>query len=425
MKITCALSDFDFTNLASDLDVVLYGRPNKFGQGSVAATLKHDILRKKLVPASRAWDLLSISLSVICADLAGHRKFSPDGWTREFELTISVVDEPFWNANAAIFQQLLSFLTTDRWQLNFVENGILPKPDKSAVYPQEDCVVLLSGGLDSLIGTIDLVANGKRPLAVSQKVRGDVDKQRLFAKKIGGSLELFQVNHNAKLPNPEHSPSQRARSIIFLAYGVLVATTLARYHQGERVTLYFCENGFISINPPLTAGRIGSLSTRTTHPVVFSLLQQILDRARINVEIINPYRFKTKGEMLKECQNQVLLKSLAFETTSCGRFGTYNYKHCGRCVPCLVRRSAFQAWMGNDKTNYFYDNLSLKDEKHAGFDDVRSMLIAISEWKEQGTQRWLGASLSSSLIQDKREISNMIEHGLVEIESYLNFLDVQ
>ena len=36
------------------------------------------------------------------------------------------------------------------------------------------------------------------------------------------------------------------------------------------VTLYMCENGFISINPPLTDARLGSLSTRTTHPVYLS-----------------------------------------------------------------------------------------------------------------------------------------------------------
>ena len=30
-----------------------------------------------------------------------------------------------------------------------------------------------------------------------------------------------------------------------------MATALARYHEGKDVTLYVCENGFISINPPL------------------------------------------------------------------------------------------------------------------------------------------------------------------------------
>jgi hypothetical protein len=62
--------------------------------------------------------------------------------------------------------------------------------------------------------------------------------------------------------------SQRARSIIFFAYGVLAATALKRYHDGQPVTLYVCENGFIAINPSLTTARLGSLSTRTTHPAL-------------------------------------------------------------------------------------------------------------------------------------------------------------
>jgi len=429
MKITCALSDFEFSNLASDLDVVLYGRPNRPEQGSIAATLKHEISRRKLQSVPKAWDLLTIALSVISADSAGYRTRSPDGWTRDFELTMSVIDAKFWNENATLLQQLLAFLTTDRWSLKFIEGGILPKPDKTPVLPEEDCVVLLSGGLDSLIGTIDLVADGKKPLAVSQRVAPDTKKQALFAREIGGGLRTLQVNHNVKIPKKERPQSQRARSIIFLAYGVFIATTLSRYHSGERVTLYVCENGFISINPPLTGSRIGSLSTRTTHPVVFSLLQKILDNSGLDVDVVNPYQFKTKGEMLNECKNPNLRDFLAYRSTSCGRILSNKidgeYVHCGRCVPCLVRRAAFHKWNGVDETKYYYNDLGIQDEKHAGFDDVRSMLIAIAEWEEQRTQRWLGTSLSSALIKDKQKISGMIERGMVEIKTLLKAQNVK
>ena len=36
------------------------------------------------------------------------------------------------------------------------------------------------------------------------------------------------------------------------------------------------ENGYISLNIPLTYSRIGSSSTRTTHPYYFELLNQLL-----------------------------------------------------------------------------------------------------------------------------------------------------
>ncbi|MDB5971106.1 MAG: hypothetical protein JWQ90_3556 [Hydrocarboniphaga sp.] len=425
MKITCALSDFDFSGTPSDLDIVLFGNSGIPTRGSVGVALKHAIMQEKVSPAARAWDLLSLALAVVSSDFAGHRERSPDGWTREFDLTVSVVDAPFWNANAAVLQQFLAYLSTDRWTLRFIEGGILPQPTRKPEHPTEDCIVLLSGGLDSYIGTVDLAAQGKKPLAVSQMVRGDGDKQITFAAKIGGGLRHFQANHNAVVPDPENPPSQRARSIIFIAYGVFIATTLARYHAGEEVTLYICENGFIALNPPLTGGRLGSLSTRTTHPVVLSLLQKVLDAAGLRVRIVNPYRFKTKGEMLHECLDQALLASYAWSTTSCGRFKHFGYKHCGRCVPCLVRRAAFHSWNGRDDTNYVYGNLAIDNEEHAGFDDVRSALIAIAERKEAGTARWLGSTLSSGLVADKPLLASTVERGLAEIESLMLALGVR
>lgn len=425
MKIACAPSDFDFASTDSDLNVVLYGHTDDPARGSVGAALKHAIVRSKFRPAARAWDLLSLSLAIVSADFAGHRDRSPDGWTREFDLIVAIVDAPFWNANAATVRKMLAFLTTDRWTLRFVEGGILPTPNRKPTFPNEDCVVLLSGGLDSYVGTIDLVSTGKKPFAVSQTVRGDAEKQCSFAAEIGGGLRHCQVNHNAVAPDPESPPTQRARSIVFLAYGVFVATTLARYHAGNEVTLYVCENGFIAINPPLTGGRLGSLSTRTAHPVVLSLLQQLLDAAGLRVRIVNPYRFKTKGEMLRECGDQALLEAHAFQTTSCGRFKQFGYKHCGRCVPCLVRRAAFHAWKGEDSTYYEYANLARDDEDHAGFDDVRSALIGIAECDEVGVTRWLGATLSSDLVADKGKLGQTVKRGLGEIQALLTSLGVQ
>lgn len=75
------------------------------------------------------------------------------------------------------------------------------------------------------------------------------------------------------------------------------------------------------------------------------MLQRVLDTLGINVQFQLPYRFKTKGEMMRECLDQDLLQKWAADSTSCGRFRTYNRQHCGRCVPCLIRRAAFLAWI--------------------------------------------------------------------------------
>lgn len=419
MKLVCALKDYPFSDTEDTLGVVLYDGATTDNRGSVGGAIKHEIVKDKLVPAARAWDFLSLALAVTAADLAGHRSESPDGWTREFELEVAVGDPAFWNGQRAFVNRLLGFLTTDKWQVGFLGGGIYPAPDRQPVRPTEDCVVLLSGGLDSLVGTIDLVASGRHPVAVSHIVRGDAENQRHFAQVIGGGLGHFQINHNAQVPDPEAPPSQRARSLIFLACGVLAATTLEQYHAGEAVTLYVCENGFISINPPLTDARLGSLSTRTTHPAFLGLVQELLTAAGLRVRIENPYQAKTKGEMLEECRDQDLLVSNAVRSISCGRYKHFGYKHCGRCVPCLVRRAAFLKWEVDDQTEYVYEYLGRDDEDHAGFDDVRAVAMAILDVRAGGIQDWVGTALSTAALGDVRALESMVCRGLEELDALL------
>ncbi len=161
------------------------------------------------------------------------------------------------------------------------------------------------------------MAVGKTPYVVSQTVHGDGEKQTLFANSIGNGLSHFKTNHNARFDG-EGDGDQRARSLVFFAYGVLIASSLQRFADGDSVPLYACENGFISINPPLTGARLGSLSTRTTHPVYLAQLQDLLRASGLAVDILNPYQFKTKGEMFTDCLDQGSLRQFASVSTSCG-----------------------------------------------------------------------------------------------------------
>ncbi len=419
MKLVCAPKNHAFDDDGDELNVILYGSTDRLTRGSIGAAIEHQVYKDKLQPASKAWDFLSLALSVTAADLACHRRDSPDGWTRQIDIDVAISDPVFWNSQIDLVQKMLGFLTTDKWRVRFIAGGstLVSKPD--LVRPAGDCVALLSGGLDSYIGNIDLVAGGNHPFVVSQTVRGDAEKQRLFAGLIGGGLQHLQVNHNAVIPNSESPPSQRARSIIFLAYGVIAATSLARYDSGQGVVLYVCENGFISINPPLTPTRLGSLSTRTTHPVFLGMVQQLFDAAGLRVQLENPYQLKTKGEMLRECKDQNLLGAHASETTSCGRFKQFGYTHCGRCLPCLVRRAAFLKWGETDLTDYVYQNLGRKDDDHAGFDDVRAAAMAVAEVKASSLEKWVGPALSTVLLDNTDDLQAAIGRGLNEIESLL------
>lgn len=375
------------------------------------------VRRQNLQPDPAAWDLLAIALSVVVADGENNRSNSPDGWTREFEMDILLNDPDRWEPLAQSFSSALRFLTTDLWTMSYSGGGVLPKAPKKPNYPATDSVALLSGGLDSLVGAIDLSAQGRKLFAVSQTVRGDAEKQGRFARVIGGGLEHLQVNHNASTRRGEKETSQRSRSLIFLAFAVLAATATQRYIDGDTVPVYVCENGFIAINPPLTNARIGSLSTRTAHPEFLGRMQQLLDAAGLRVRIENPYAEKTKGEMLQNCLDQTLLMSEAPISTSCGRFQRFNYRHCGRCVPCQIRRAAFTAWPGDDPTPYVYEDLGKPDEDHSAFDDVRSLAFARLTVQEDGLDRWLGPALSSPLISNRAALRDMLQRGLDELGS--------
>lgn len=417
MRLVSGPETFMLPGSENTLRVILYGQPISMAQGSAGDAAMGEILRRRLEPAPRAWDLLSIALSVITADFAELRTRSPDGWTREFELDIAVADPIFWRTQANALSKALGFLTTDRWTLRFHSGGILPPLQREALRPEENCVVLLSGGLDSLVGAIDLVSDGHKPFAISQTVRGDAEKQVEFAARIGGGLNQLQLNHNAHSPGIQEA-SQRARSFIFITYGVLAATALQKYHDGDNVPLFVCENGFIAINPPLTGSRLGSLSTRTAHPEFLGRLQGILDAAGLHVGIENPYAHKTKGEMLRDCRDQDLLAREAARSTSCGRFQRFNYRQCGRCIPCQVRRAAFLAWgNGQDSTGYVYESLGRNNNEYAGFDDVRSVAIALAATQVDGPESWFGHALSSPLIGDRAGLRAMLERGLTELRA--------
>ena len=426
MKIVCAPLKRGFgRRSAGELQIALYSQPDRETRGGAGSGIPDVIRRLKLLPVPRAWDLLSIALSVIAADISVRRDDSEDGWTRQIELSVAVADTTFWTAQSGLVQELLRFLTNDLWQCMFTDGGLVPGPPQAPLLPDEDSVALLSGGLDSLIGALDLVGRDKRrPYVVSQVSQGDKKTQASFAAKIGGGLRHLQLNHNANCPD-QNERSQRARSMIFLAYGVLAATALKSYQEGGGVTLYVCENGFISINPPLTTGRIGSLSTRTTHPVFLGLFQRLLDTAGLRVRIETPYQFRTKGEMLAGCADQEFLRKNARQTTSCGRFARNAYKHCGRCVPCLVRRAAFHAWGEQDKTIYVYRELSRDNDDHARFDDVRSAAMAVAEVRAEGLDAWLGASLSTTLLGDVTPYRQTVERGIHELGAFLDAIGVR
>ena len=127
--------------------------------------------------ADEALDLFYISLMVYCVDKRVSRIAQDDAWTRNFELYIPVKMEEKWNACKDTLTQALNFLTGDHWRLNFRRR--VPLTDDEDHYRKcrylyrnstrridSDTFCMLSGGLDSFIGAINLLTEHKNPIFV-------------------------------------------------------------------------------------------------------------------------------------------------------------------------------------------------------------------------------------------------------------------
>ena len=380
--------------------------------GHVGVQLFKELRKSKIAPTVEALDFTIIAMAVVAADKAVLRKKSADGWTRKIELCIYLHDAPKWRQEKRKLEEMLRFLSGDFWVLNI---NALPEslvPQKKYDLRQQDCICLLSGGMDSLVGAIDLHEEGRNPLFVSQTVRGDAEHQREYAMQFGIN-NLCQWSNNIKKKG-ESEISTRARSMAFFAFALLASCGIDCNAQGRK-ELFVPENGYISLNMPLDPLRTGSLSTKTTHPVYMKAMQEIWNDVGINIDFVLPYKYKTKGEVLMDCKNQDLMKKLIFGSTSCGKYQR-KLQHCGVCVPCLVRRAAFLKNNLCDVTEggYFKENLQCSYSK-----DVAAATLAVVQLKKNGIESLVKGMLSFAKGEERNLYLGVIERGVLEIGALL------
>ena len=323
------------------------------------------------IPSGITLDFLFLSSLIYVTDKLIPRKKASDNWTRDLSLKIPVSDPGHWYPVKKDIEICLSFLTGDRWQLEFsnlTHSLVRPRVHKRKSQSinndplNADAVCLFSGGLDSLIGAIDwLESNPQGNLLLvghhDSAVKGPLSDQNTLVQILKphypNRVDSLHIRAGQKPTGKEIS--FRSRSLLFLALGIYVSQAIS-----HRAPLLIPENGGISINIPLTPSRRGSCSTRTVHPFFLSILRQSLDRLGIRNSIINPLEFKTKGECVEQCLNQEVLHMTALESVSCAKRGhtrtwvNKTAKGCGRCIPCIYRRSALHK-IGFDIESYGRD----------------------------------------------------------------------
>jgi len=332
--------------MATDVQLVAGLRQLNFGIGRAIS----DLTNLGAVPSEIAIDLLIVAALVYAADTRISRESeSQDTWTREIRLIVPVHDPIRWNAARPTLERMLNFLTGDRWTFGFRSrpsrfSAIAPRRTTARIFKSFDSLSLFSGGLDSLIGAIDLLEDGNVPLFVSHAADGATsdaqstlfDALRKHYKPL--PFERFRLWMNFPknlIRDVAGEDTTRGRSFLFFTAGVL-----AGFGMSTPFTLRVPENGFIALNVPLDPLRLGALSTRTTHPFYIARWNELLRSLGIPGQIVNPYWDKTKGEMVRECANQKLLASLIGHSMSCssptkGRWLGRSTEHCGYCLSLI------------------------------------------------------------------------------------------
>ncbi|MBN1560454.1 7-cyano-7-deazaguanine synthase [candidate division KSB1 bacterium] len=307
---------------------------------------------------NRIQDLLEIAAYIFCADRYTTRGARDNlefhSWSRHFQFFIKVRDANFWNRNDIKIQlgEALEWMTGDRkYEFEFLPGhrtapvDMLDSEEHAIAASGTPRVVLFSGGLDSLAGTVDLLETTNDsvwPISHNSANTATIKTQRILIDR----LQHFykdRINHHVLqchlhgLRAPEESQRTRAFLYCSMAYAMAIALGQPRF--------YVYENGITALNFPKRSGMINARASRTAHPKTLRLLQRLFCSIFENsFAIESPFAHKTKSDvvgLLKERGRLDLLNS----SVSCSK--TFKdigqATHCGECSQCIDRRFAAYA----------------------------------------------------------------------------------
>src|ERR1035437_198785 len=429
-NVIAQIGEDDFCPSLGDDEARFIATIDKPGSShSITQNLLSQVVAAGLRPSQTAIDLLHLAVVIYTADLRIWRGYSAgDNWTRDILVHLPVSDPELWIKSKQTLLDLLSFLTGDEWDIHFRTKVPTSEPKYGKPLPlMPTTVCLFSGGVDSFVGAIDLLASGERLALVGHYGNSQREQEAAF-KALKPTYEAqmlpfwFYVVPPTMAKDQMVEATMRARSILFLALGTVVASALS-----PASALYIPENGLISLNIPLTFSRAGTHSTRTTHPHTISMFRKLLDALGIDVVLHTPYRFKTKGEMLRDCNDKSALNAGIHATMSCsrpqsGRFhGRPVGQHCGYCVPCIIRRAALNAVnLDNEHTNTDVLSHTILANEAAGC-DKRAFLMAINRLQDMSPLAITSEILSAGPldVHDLDGLCDVFRRGLAEVKEFL------
>jgi 7-cyano-7-deazaguanine synthase in queuosine biosynthesis len=381
-------------------------------------------------PAPLSLDILYFTSIIYSIDKLIPRNKSVDNWSRDINVTVPVSNVIAWDGAKNELKKALDFLTSDNWIISFCKIKRTYFQKKKNILPLNaniDSICLFSGGLDSLIGGINLAHEKDSILFISHVDNTGASSkiQQPLLKKIKDTYPKKNIEQSRFhiFADASNEGTTRGRSILFHGLALFHAMNLGI----DKIIAP--ENGVISINLPLTPSRTCSNSTKTMHPYFLNIFQIALIKLGINIKIENPYLLKTKGEMLSECKNHDLIYELATKTLSCSHGGGHtkgwfrDSYNCGYCIPCTIRRASIHKFdnsldVGTDYGHNTGNNEIFLTTKN----DKKLDLLALSYFLNRDLdffQLKREVKLMAN-IDNIDDITKMLIRGYSEIKEYIN-----
>ena len=284
-------------------------------------------------------DWLELMVAMYATDLACARGAGDLDWGRDIELHVPLRDPKSLEQFRVPLQEIFGDLTSDRLRMTFYEDpDPLPAPRYGEQWPAFDSVALFSGGVDSFVGTALLLTDAKTPLLLSHGQGANTTPQlaaRRFIASRYSERPDARISTNRLQGFRDDEDSQRARSLLFMGAAAVIAAV-----SGAN-DIYLNENGVMAVHVPLTAARVGSLSTKTAYPPIVEKLGAVASRAlNAPLQIHNNLISLSKPEVVAKAK-QLGVEAGLPDTASCWTWQR-DRRHCGVCVPCLMRRISFE-----------------------------------------------------------------------------------
>jgi len=309
----------------------------------------------------RLLDLLEIAAYVFSADRLSYRG-SPTAveyhrWSnRSFQYNIRVRDDDFWGKDETrrLLSNAIEFLSGDRTHSFSFQSGhttppasLFDKEDFQPSAPESDTsIILFSGGLDSLTGAVKrLEESDDNILLVSHWSQYQILKTQrslveALRERYPDRISWYRFRCSLRKPLKSREETQCTRSFLFSSIAFSIAQTLGIDK------FYIFENGVTSINLPRRQDLMHARASRTTHPQTLSHFRDFFDAVSDSSDeflIANPFRWKTKTDVLNILVDKYSRGDLLSSAVSCGvvrNSSPVNTTHCGECSQCIDRRFA-------------------------------------------------------------------------------------